>query len=251
MTANAIKASNPQQLVGTLPVILGFHPEDSLVVAGLSGPRRRLGPVARVDLHGMNPDLLRALGSAMAPHVDTVIAVIYGGQGEVTEADLRQHLDLDVDDVLWVPNTHREVHAPVAEAAAMNGRAVLPDRSALTASVEHQAGTGTDQTRRTVQTVTDSITARDQFLMDRMGDAPTAVVELIAAAQSVTDTDPGTAHLCGALAMLAYRAGDGALGQVAVNRALRIDPHHRLAHIALQIMAAGVHPDELATIVAG
>ena len=87
--------------------------------------------------------------------------------------------------------------------------------------------------------------------MDRMGDASTAVVELIAAAQSVTDTDPGTAHLCAALAMLAYRAGDGALGQVAVDRALRIDPHHRLAHIALGIMAAGVHPDELATIVAG
>ncbi len=249
MTSTAIQVSNPQQLMGTLAVMIGFHPEDSLVVAGLSGARRRLGPVARVDLQDMNAAGLRALGSALAPHVDGVIAVIYGGRGEVTEADLRRHLALRVDDVLWAPNSHREVHAPVAEAAALRGRAVLRDRAALRASVEHRAGTGTEQTRRTVHQATAGIAARDRFLIDRMDDAPVAVAELIAAAQSTTDTEPGTAHLCAALAMLAYRAGDGALGQVAVARALRIDPGHSLAQLAEQIMAAGLHPGELAAVV--
>ena len=250
MSTTAIKVSSPQQLLGTVPVMIGFHPEDSLVVVCVSGGRRRIGPVARVDLRDLDTDRLRALGSTLAPHVDTVIVIVYGGQDEVTAADLRQHLGLDVDDILWVPNGDSALHAPVAEAAALHGRAVLRDRSALRASVEHRTGTGTDQTRRTVQQVTRNVTARDQYLMDRMSDAPAAVAELIAAAQSVTDTDPGTAHLCAALAMLAYRAGDGALGQVAVDRALRIDPNHRLAHIAIQVMAAGLHPEELDAIVA-
>jgi hypothetical protein len=50
------------------------------------------------------------------------------------------------------------------------------------------------------------------------------------------------------LAVVAYRHGDGALAQVAVDRCLAAEPHHRLAHLLLAIMAAGLHPDELVTL---
>lgn len=57
--------------------------------------------------------------------------------------------------------------------------------------------------------------------------------------------DDVAAELCSVLAVAAYRAGDGALAQVAVDRCLRGDPEHRLAHLMLGVMAAGLHPDEL------
>jgi hypothetical protein len=55
--------------------------------------------------------------------------------------------------------------------------------------------------------------------------------------------------LCSVLAMVAYRHGDGALAQLAVDRCLLAEPEHRLAHLMIGIMSAGMHPDELERIV--
>ena len=54
--------------------------------------------------------------------------------------------------------------------------------------------------------------------------------------------------MCAALAVIAYRKGDGALAQVALDRALHSDPAHRLAHLMLAVMAAGMHPSDLDTL---
>ena len=54
------------------------------------------------------------------------------------------------------------------------------------------------------------------------------------------------APTCAVLAAAAYRYGDGALAQVALDRCLAAEPEHRLAHLLLSIMAAGIPPDELA-----
>ena len=129
MTTTPIQVTGAEGILGTIPVMLGFHPTDSLVVLGLSGPRRTVGPVARIDLEP-DPASIRALGDALAQHVTHAIAVIYGGHGQVTEADLHHHLGLHLLDVFRVPNTPRPVHAAVAEAAALGGRAVLQDRAA-------------------------------------------------------------------------------------------------------------------------
>jgi len=51
------------------------------------------------------------------------------------------------------------------------------------------------------------------------------------------------------LAMVAYRHGDGALAQLAVDRCLLAEPEHRLAHLMIAIMSAGIHPDQLDAIV--
>ena len=74
---------------------------------------------------------------------------------------------------------------------------------------------------------------------------PDALAALITAAQGTPDTDPRVPELCAALAVIAYRHGSGALAQVAVDRALASDPDHRLAHLMLAVMAAGLPPADL------
>src|SRR5262245_25458318 len=40
----------PADLVAAVPLLLGFHPTDSIVVVSLCGPRRRIGLTLRADL---------------------------------------------------------------------------------------------------------------------------------------------------------------------------------------------------------
>jgi len=56
------------------------------------------------------------------------------------------------------------------------------------------------------------------------------------------------AELCSVLSMVAYRHGDGALAQLAVDRCLAVEPNHPLAQLMIMIMAAGVRPEELERI---
>jgi hypothetical protein len=57
--------------------------------------------------------------------------------------------------------------------------------------------------------------------------------------------DAAAAALCGVLAVLAYRRGDGALAQIAVDRALAGEPGQRLAELMVQAMASALHPDTM------
>lgn len=57
-----LKLSGPGSLIAAVPHLLGFPPEESLVLVGLSGPRSRLGITMRADL----PDD----GAAFAPTVE-------------------------------------------------------------------------------------------------------------------------------------------------------------------------------------
>src|SRR5918995_5360528 len=84
MTSNddltVIKLSSPSDIVTALPVILGFHPAESLVVMCLRGPRRRKGLTLRVDLPGR--EHYEAVAEDMAHRAErdgasTVIGVCY------------------------------------------------------------------------------------------------------------------------------------------------------------------------------
>ncbi|MET0864796.1 MAG: DUF4192 family protein, partial [Nakamurella sp.] len=55
--------------------------------------------------------------------------------------------------------------------------------------------------------------------------------------------------LCSVLSAVAYRHGDGALAQLAVDRCLKTEPGHPLARWMINVMAAGVHPEELERII--
>lgn len=55
----------------------------------------------------------------------------------------------------------------------------------------------------------------------------------------------GVADIAAILAITAYRHGDGALANVAIDRALAAEPDHRLANLAAEILQVGMPPHQL------
>lgn len=80
-----LKLSSPADLLEAVPHLLGFHPAESLVAVGMSGPRRRLGLELRVDLPSAEGE--QALADLVSAHlchagVDAVVLVVYTEQAE-------------------------------------------------------------------------------------------------------------------------------------------------------------------------
>lgn len=94
-----LKVRDPGDLLAAVPYRLGFHPEHSLVVMALHGPRRRFGFSARVDLPPVAkvPDLARYLVEILRRHdADEVLLVAYATDDAVA--------GLLVDTLLqWLP----------------------------------------------------------------------------------------------------------------------------------------------------
>ena len=73
-----IRVSGPAGLLAVVPTMLGFHPSNSLVLMCLSGERRRVGPVARVDLPpGHDRPLAARLTMHALNHADEVVVISY------------------------------------------------------------------------------------------------------------------------------------------------------------------------------
>ena len=62
---------------------------------------------------------------------------------------------------------------------------------------------------------------------------------------------PFTAGPATLLALCAMQAGNGALANVAIDRALDTDPDDRLTQILARVIAAGIDPDTVAALLAG
>jgi hypothetical protein len=91
-----IRLSEPGELVAVVPYRLRFHPERSVVLIGLVGARRGVGPLARLDLADvLGPDgpvvLARAAAHLAAGGTDEVVVVLYapGGDPRDPGRDLR------------------------------------------------------------------------------------------------------------------------------------------------------------------
>ena len=73
-----LKVSGPRGLLAVVPSMLGFHPQESVVMLCLHGPRRRVGPVARVDLPpGRDRPLAEHLAEHARRYADEVVVVSY------------------------------------------------------------------------------------------------------------------------------------------------------------------------------
>ncbi len=250
---STISLSGVDGLLSAVPALLGFHPAESLVLLCLAGPRRRVGPVLRIDLPStagpavsMDAQTWASLASTAARYADEVAVIVYTDQPNTVDLDvLRAAMDrvCPVLDVIAVPNNPHQVSAELVAANACQGRAVLTSREQLARSVEHQQ----EMAPAPVLAELASITGRDA-LIARMLPDPDAVATLVTAAQSTPNTDPPAADVCAALAVLAYRHGNGALAQVAIDRTLRTAPDHRLAHLMLAVMATGMPPADLDTL---
>lgn len=98
-----VKLSSPADIIATVPVTVGFHPTDSLVVMCLHGPRKRTGLTMRVDLP--EPRFHQEVASDIATRArcqeaDTVIAVCYTDEADSSaEFPRRELVDLLLDEL--------------------------------------------------------------------------------------------------------------------------------------------------------
>ncbi|HSF27176.1 MAG TPA: DUF4192 domain-containing protein [Actinomycetes bacterium] len=175
-----VKFSSPTDIVGVVPLRVGFVPTESIVVVCLHGPRRRAGLVMRHDLVPI--EQLEELADVLAWHVrraeaDGVILVVYTDAPDVDGSlpqhefvdDLVDRLGIEVVECLlvrqgrwWsyscalaccppegtpIPSEPQGPAAIVSAAAAFDGRAVLADRAALEASIRPRRGPLSDGAR--------------------------------------------------------------------------------------------------------
>jgi hypothetical protein len=155
-----MKLKGPGEAATMIPYLLGFKPHDSLVVVDLEGPRKRFGPVLRIDLTDdpTNAPLLAAQVMRVLVSRDParVLVAAFSDSAERAEPLVRLVLGglashgIDVEDALRVgdgrwwsyictssaccspegtpfePDTSR-----VAAEAVLSGMSVAPDRDAL------------------------------------------------------------------------------------------------------------------------
>ena len=348
-----IRISGPAGLLAVVPSMLGFHPTNSLVLMCLSGGRRRVGPVARVDLaKGHDRATAEHLANHARLHADEVVVISYQDSRRRPPMldDLLSALaraGIDVMDAMVVrggrvrpalnaamERAHPGVPVPdaddpqvrqLAAAGALAGRTVLSDRDQLRRSIAGPRGARLAQARRHIDEaaagrlpnigdsppddspaaetphggrpdqaattgdsrehvlrigpIPDEIECLTERALRQISATGEVTVEVATALvvmltdTSVRDTvmiravaeidrpwlpmliasatwtpDALAAPLCSVLAMVAYRHGDGALAQIAVDRCLAAEPRNSLAHLMIAIMSAGVRPEELERI---
>jgi hypothetical protein len=185
-----IRADSPTALLRLVPHLLGFVPEASLVVIGVTPPRDRIRVTLRYDLPDPpEPDLAadlaaHAIGVLRAQRLTAAVAVGYGPEALVTpvanelrdaawqaELDLREFLRVQ-DGRYWSYACGNEACCPAegvpfdaaaadpaeTEALAAVGDPVLANRAALAARVAPLGGIAAESmrqaTRRAEQHVT-------------------------------------------------------------------------------------------------
>ena len=326
--APAITLHGPTGLVAAVPALLGFHPQESLVLLCLRRPGL-LGPIARVDLTGGDrppPAAMAAqLTSYAVRYAESAAVICYTdsqGRPALLDATIEalERAEVPLLEVLCVRHgVIRSARTAAVEAkdhglpeppeddpqveglAALNaahGRGVLADRGALTESIAPPIGPALDEARAAIVATCADLAAVPDAGRDRIEAAMVAratralararrqlreagrvasgtAAELIVLVNSVAARDSviaravaeydsdwvatlisvvsrcppeEAAEICSVLAVVAYRYGDGALSQVAIDRCLAAEPRHRLAHLMLSATATGIPPEELAEL---
>lgn len=316
-----LRVREPGELVSSIPLVMGFHPRDSLVLISGGGPSsRRLGLMVRVDLPLPEHESLMAesVVSSLLRDKRSGAAVIVVGSGEpgrqrrelveLVQAELGRH-DVDTHTTIWTEGTTAGSRwecydgccggvlpdpsvLPHAASVVLNGQVVYADRAELERVVEPTDPQAirrreirlievVDQASEYRDALTDFDTA-DAAIAQAVADAAAgrlalddeAVVELAVAlaAPEVRDAairhctgddsaaaeqlwaaltretpDPEAAEPAAMLAVSALMRGDGALANVAIDRAERAWPGHRLARLMRAVAEAGISPSELRT----
>lgn len=136
-----VKISGPTDIVGTVPHLLGFQPQESVVIVCLEGERRRTGFTMRYDLMDERHDQLIAAelaGRAAHAGASALLAVIYTEASEDEAGGLprsglveaivtaTEGRGMDVPEALLVRTGRWWSYAPVDAASPRQGE-LLPD----------------------------------------------------------------------------------------------------------------------------
>ncbi|MFP5021970.1 DUF4192 family protein [Pseudonocardia phyllosphaerae] len=312
--APRIRITGSDDLLAAVPMILGFHPENSLVLVGTAGAdqRGKVGLTVRVDLPP--PAQVRrvcadAVSALAGDGPERAIAIVVRKRGKATRPPRREVaatvrralLDAGITPVavLWaagthtgdewqcydLPGRHCDCHGtvpapgPMAAAAALRGRAVLPDRAAVAAQLDggpgdaerrarlrdsalpadpgggappellgdalRAAAEGTltidDDRARAFRDALDDADFRDDALRACLGDdAPHA--EQLWAVLCRALPAPERADAAALLATTALLRGDGALATAAVDRARADLPGDLLSEVVALSLRTVVTP---------
>jgi hypothetical protein len=259
---DAIHIFGTAGLLSVIPVVLGYHPTDSLVVVCLQGERHQVGPVARVDLSDYRADpqqLAKDIAFPLLRHAQECVLAFYGLQADAFGfGEKLQEQGLTVLDTLFTDNTPHELN-PQSEAENVGlGKVVEINRLALQARVEFNRWIDDNSPADAgLYTAMSDSRSRDEYLAANMSRAVDVLPAVLATCRRVPDPAVGAstgevelvANLCVTAAVLAYRLGDGAVAQFCLDRALRVSPLHRLSHLMLMVMAVAVPPDALDLLV--
>lgn len=246
-----VRLSGHDGLLSAVPVLLGFHPTDSVVYICMSGQHNRVGPVVRIDLadYLMNPKgTVEQIGDIAKKYSDKGILVFYGIA--VDPWDFTSQLveaDVVVVDTVFVGNQPYSIDSQLHAEAIGKGRVVFGDREGVRARVEFDASSDDNLDQKLIAAMR-NVTTRDEFLAASIDDAEPVLHQVLATCRRVDDKTSELADLCAAAAILAYRIGDGSLAQVCLDRALRADHDHRLSHLLMQAIQVGMPPSELTAI---
>ncbi|EME54225.1 DUF4192 domain-containing protein [Amycolatopsis decaplanina] len=196
-----VDLKDPADLLAAIPYLLGFHPEDSVVVFGMRGPdRKRQGLIMRVDLppSGLEHDQARDLAGrlALTGHTGATVAVVGGGAANKAgrpprrrfirrlEASLAEY-GIPVMHPVWAPRIAAEVRWGCYREKTCGG--LLPDpRDSVAAAIVTGAGQITRASREELERLFDPVSpetlARRADLLTRMADPPWNGPDLVQAA---------------------------------------------------------------------
>ena len=310
-----VRVSGPADLVAAVPHLLGFVPRDSLVLVGVDGSSGRVKLTARVDLppgRRPPPALLDRMVTGLARSgAQAAVLLFYvedpqgsglAGLGSRMRARL-QSRGIATRDVLLVwsgrfrslvcedprccPPEGRPAPdpaaSPLAAGTVLTGRAVLPDRDAVLASIDpaepaflRAVAAALARAERSLAERLDAgepltrvrqevlehwrVTLREVEAGDWAGSAEQIAMLLTAAehcpsvavaalVEVVRGAGPQQLAAAGAaLAWHAYLAGDGCLAAAALDRAQTADPTYSLAVLLRTGLEAAVPPSVLGEV---
>ncbi len=186
-----VDLKDPADLLAAIPYLLGFHPENSVVVFGVRGPDRdEQGFLLRVDIpppgleHDQARDLARRL--AMTGHTGAAVAVVGGGSANPAGRPPRRRFvrrlenslaeyEIPLLHPLWVPRVAAGEHWGCYRDKTCGG--VLPDpRDSVVAAIVTGAGQITRESRDELERLFDpappGTLARRADLLTRMAEPP-------------------------------------------------------------------------------
>ncbi len=316
---------DPAEIVCAVPVLLGFHPRDSLVLVSMGGSTgHRLGLTLRIDLPGRAADAAECAAVAAtavegllldSPRGAAVLVLSAAGpiglphRGLVDRVvDLLAERDVEVHSAIWAESTAEDAQwacyppcgcsgtlpdpatTALAAAGVLSGRVVQPSRAGLERLLDpvdqgrlrrreamlielgdrpdalDGAAEPPDAVLRVVDEAIADAASGDLVLDDARvvalaGALATTPVRDAAMARCIGATaaaaerlwtalvrevpDPEAAEPAALLAVSALLRGDGALANVALDRAERAWPGHRLTGILRSVTAAGMRPEEV------
>jgi len=179
-----IRIGSPASLLAVVPVLLGFEPDDSMVVIGVGQPGAEVRLTLRYDLP--DPELAPAVAAhAMsvltAQRIQTAVAVGYGPERlvspvaaalrdcapktgvavtELLRADNQRYWSYVCEDPACCPPAGKPFDVsdhPAARAMAAGSAGVLASRDALAATVAPVTGAAAEQMRQATREVEEQV----------------------------------------------------------------------------------------------